>query len=284
MPARRCAPSPRAARRRRRRARRRLPRRGRRGHASDWRERLRARTSRPDAGRGADARRSASVSLNEQARPGDTVIAAAGEPARRPAQMWDATGGGTATWSSATRAWATSSRPPRRPAGAADGRGLRLHRRRHVPDEPDRARHRRAGGPQVTVLLSDNHGLPVIRRLQLAAVGRKLRQRVPRPRRRLESPRGRLPARSTSPRTPRASAPAPGTSTTADEFAQALREARAETRSCVIVVDHRDARLRARLGGLVGCRAGRGHRLTTRRARLRDDYEQGRGSRQRYYG
>ena len=73
-------------------------------------------------------------------------------PGARPAtcsRCGTATGGRGRTSSSATRAWATRSRPSLGVRlAAARRRGLRPHRRRHVPDEPDRARDRGPGGPQ----------------------------------------------------------------------------------------------------------------------------------------
>jgi 3D-(3,5/4)-trihydroxycyclohexane-1,2-dione acylhydrolase (decyclizing) len=50
--------------------------------------------------------------LQEHARPGDVVIAAAGGPPGDLQKVWDATEGRSPTWSSGSPAWAMSCRPP----------------------------------------------------------------------------------------------------------------------------------------------------------------------------
>ena len=89
--------------------------------------------------------------LQEHARSGDTIIAAAGGPPGDLQKVWDATDGRTATWSSGSPAWATRSRPAWAcgwPNPNPDTRVVAVHRRRHVPDGAHRAGHRRAGGPR----------------------------------------------------------------------------------------------------------------------------------------
>ena len=131
--------------------------------------------------------------LNREARAGDTVIAAAGGPPGDLLKLWDATGGRALP--PRVRLLLHGLRDPggaRRPHGPARGRGLRPDRRRHLPDEPDRARHRGAGGAQ-------DHGRR-LRKPRLSvhppapdvADRRQLRQRVPPSRPRHQSPGRRV--------------------------------------------------------------------------------------------
>ena len=87
--------------------------------------------------------------LNREARAGRHGHRRRGRPARRPAQAVGCDR--RPALPPGVRLLVHGLRDPRRPgrpAGAARGRGLRLDRRRHLPDEPDRADDRGPGGPQ----------------------------------------------------------------------------------------------------------------------------------------
>ena len=112
--------------------------------------------------------------LHEYAQPGDTIIAAAGGPPGDLLKVWDATGGRHCHLE-----FGFSCMGYEMPAAlgvrlAADRRrGDRAARRRHVPDGADRARTAAQEGLKVTVVVSDNHGYQVIRRLQMGTTGRE---------------------------------------------------------------------------------------------------------------
>ena len=140
--------------------------------------------------------------LNESARPGDTIIAAAGGPPGDLQKVWDATGERAATSSSASRAWATSC--PRRSACGSrrpDGEVIALIGDGTFLMQPTELATAAQEGLKVTVVISDNHGYQVIRRLQMHATGRHFGNEM---RYRAGSPsgaaRGRL--RAARPRSP----------------------------------------------------------------------------------
>ena len=175
--------------------------------------------------------------LNQEAQPGDTVIAAAGGTAGRPAQALgrDRRPGLPHRVRLLLHGLRDPGRPGR-PAGPARGRGLRPRRRRHLPDEPDRAGHRGAGGPEDHRRPRREPRVPVHPPAPDVADRRQLRQRVPPPRpgtNRLEGEY--LPidlarnAESFGARTWHVETP--------EQLRQALREARAERRTCVIVAE-----------------------------------------------
>ena len=77
----------------------------------------------------------------------DVVINAAGSLPGDLHKLWRARSRASTTWSTATPAWATRSRPPSASSMAAPGPpGVGAGRRRHLPDDADRDRHRRPGG------------------------------------------------------------------------------------------------------------------------------------------
>ena len=108
------------------------------------------------------------LTLNEVAEPGDTVIAAAGTPPGDLLKIWDATGGKSCHLEFGFSCMGYELPAGRRRAhGAARGRGLRLHRGRHVPAEPGELVTAFQERLKVTVVISENHGYQSIQRLQL---------------------------------------------------------------------------------------------------------------------
>ena len=131
--------------------------------------------------------------LNQEARPGDTVIAAAGGPPGDLLKLWDATGGRACHLE-----FGYSCMGYEIPAGLGvrlaqpEGEVYRLDRRRHLPDEPDRAGDRGAGGPQDHGRHRREPRLPVHPPPPDVADRRQLRQRVPPPRPRDQPARRRI--------------------------------------------------------------------------------------------
>jgi 3D-(3,5/4)-trihydroxycyclohexane-1,2-dione acylhydrolase (decyclizing) len=221
--------------------------------------------------------------VNEQARSGDVIVAAAGSAPGDVHQMWDATGGRKAhlEFGFSCMGYELPASLGVRMAGATGevyvfvGDGTYMMN----PSELATAAQENL---KVTVLLMDNQGYQVIRRLQLAAVGESFGNEF----RTRDATSNRLDgeyleidfcknAESMGARA--------WNVTTEDELRRALAEARAETRSCLIRVD-----IERHIFGPGSevwwdvAPAEVTEDIAT--AKLRETYEQGRGSRQRYYG
>jgi 3D-(3,5/4)-trihydroxycyclohexane-1,2-dione acylhydrolase (decyclizing) len=175
--------------------------------------------------------------LNEEAQPGDTIVAAAGAPPGDLHKMWDATGGRNCHLE-----FGFSCMGYEIPAGI----GVRLAQPQGevfvlVGDgtylmNPTEIVTSMQEGLKITVIISENHGYQVIRQLQMARAGRSFGNEF----RAREKSSGRLEgeyltidfagnAESLGARVWKA--------TTPDQVRSALREARAEQRPCAIVVE-----------------------------------------------
>jgi 3D-(3,5/4)-trihydroxycyclohexane-1,2-dione acylhydrolase (decyclizing) len=175
--------------------------------------------------------------LNDEARAGDVVVAAAGSPPGDLLKLWDASGGRAChlEFGYSCMGYEIPAGLGVRLAGASGevyvymGDGTYLMN----PTELVTALQE---GLKITIVLSENHGYQVIRQLQMARAGRsfgnEFRSRDPRSRRldgeylRIDFAKNAesMGARAWSVRTP-------------EELRRALREARAEARSGVIVVE-----------------------------------------------
>jgi 3D-(3,5/4)-trihydroxycyclohexane-1,2-dione acylhydrolase (decyclizing) len=175
--------------------------------------------------------------LNQEARAGDTVLAAAGGPPGDLLKLWDPTGGRTCHLE-----FGYSCMGYEIPAGL----GVRLAQPEGevyvlIGDgtylmNPTELMTAVQEGLKITVVLSENHGYQCIRRLQMwrtgVSFGNEFRHRDPRTNR-LEGDYVRLDlarnAESFGARTWRVATP--------DELRRALREARSERRVCVILAE-----------------------------------------------
>jgi len=175
--------------------------------------------------------------LNEMAQPGDTVIAAAGGLPGDLHQLWDASGGRACHLE-----FGYSCMGYEIPAGL----GVRMAQPQgqvyvFVGDgtylmQPSEVVTSVQEGLKLTVLISDNHGFQIIRRLQMNRVGvsfgNEFRARDPEANR-LEGEYLQIDyarnAESMGARAWRVTQP--------EELRQALREARDETRTCAIVIE-----------------------------------------------
>ncbi len=175
--------------------------------------------------------------LNELAGPNSVVVAAAGTPPGDMLQIWDATGGRRCHLEYGTSCMGYE---------IAAGIGVKLARPEQdvyvmIGDgtylmNPTEIASAIQEGVKVTILVSDNHGFQSVHRVQRArtgiSFGNEFRMRDPKSGR-LDGPflpvdlaanAASLGARSFH-------------ATTEDDLASALREARAESRTCVIVAD-----------------------------------------------
>jgi 3D-(3,5/4)-trihydroxycyclohexane-1,2-dione acylhydrolase (decyclizing) len=175
--------------------------------------------------------------LNEVAQPGDTVIAAAGGLPGDLHQLWDASGGRACHLE-----FGYSCMGYEIPAGL----GVRMARPQgevyvFVGDgtylmQPSELVTSAQEGLKLTVLISDNHGFQIIRRLQMnrarVPFGNEFRARDPQA--------GRLQGEYL-PIDYAKNAESMGAKawrvTTPDELRQTLKDARGETRTCAIVID-----------------------------------------------
>jgi 3D-(3,5/4)-trihydroxycyclohexane-1,2-dione acylhydrolase (decyclizing) len=176
------------------------------------------------------------LTLNELARPGDTVIAAAGTPPGDLLKLWDATGGRECHLE-----FGFSCMGYELPAAV----GVRLAQEEgeviaYIGDgtyllNPGELVTPLQHGLKVTVVISENHGFQSIRRLQMGRVGRHFGNEL-----RSRDGDGRLDgdyvvldlARSAEGLGARA-----WRATTPDELRAALDDARGESRPCVIVCE-----------------------------------------------
>ena len=175
--------------------------------------------------------------LNEEARAGDTIVAAAGGPPGDLHQLWDATGGRTCHLE-----FGYSCMAYELPAGM----GVRMAQPQgevvvYVGDgtylmNPMELVTTVQEGLKITAVVANNHGYQVIRRLQMGRAGRSFGNEF----RAREDASGRLEgdyleidyarnAASMGARTWNVATP--------EELRAALREAREETRTCVIVAE-----------------------------------------------
>jgi 3D-(3,5/4)-trihydroxycyclohexane-1,2-dione acylhydrolase (decyclizing) len=246
-----------------------------------WRERLRTEVYVQTPGQKLRQAQCLGI-VNEQARPGDAIVAAAGSPPGDVHQMWDATGGRQAQleFGFSCMGYELPAALGSRMAGATGevyvliGDGTYLM----SPSELATAAQEDL---KVTVLLMDNQGYQVIRRLQMATVGRSFGNEF----RERDEASNRLEgdyleidfcknAESMGARAWHV--------TTEDELRRALDEAREETRSCLVHVE-----IERHVFGPASevwwdvAPAEVTDDAETRR--LRESYEQGRES-QRYYG
>ncbi len=202
----------------------------------EWREHLRAEVYVQTPGE--KLRQAQCLGLvNEQARPGDVIVAAAGSPPGDVHQMWDATGGRTAhlEFGYSCMGYELPGALGARMAGATGEVYVLIGDGTYLMNPSELATAAQEG-LKVTVLLMDNHGFQVIRRLQMATVGTSFGNEF----RARETESNRLEgeyleldfcknAESMGARAWHVE--------TEDELRRALDEARAETRSCVIHVE-----------------------------------------------
>jgi 3D-(3,5/4)-trihydroxycyclohexane-1,2-dione acylhydrolase (decyclizing) len=221
--------------------------------------------------------------VNEQARSGDVIVAAAGSAPGDVHQMWDATGGRQAhlEFGFSCMGYELPASLGVRMAGATGevyvfiGDGTYMMN----PSELATAVQEKL---KVTVLLMDNQGYQVIRRLQLAAVGESFGNEF----RVRDAASNRLDGEyleidfckngeSMGARVWKVE--------TEDEFRSALAEARAETRPCLIqvAIERHIFGPGSEVWWDVAPAEATDDVAT---AKLRETYEQGRRSRQRYYG
>ena len=94
------------------------------------------------------------------------------EGPRRSPEVWDATEGGSPTSSSGSPAWDTRFPRPWEPGSPrAPNTGSRVHRRRHLHPLPSELVTAAQESLPVTIVISENHGYQVIRRLQMISAG-----------------------------------------------------------------------------------------------------------------
>ena len=247
----------------------------------EWREHLRAEVYVQTPGE--KLRQAQCLGLvNEQARPGDVIVAAAGSPPGDVHQMWDATGGRTAhlEFGYSCMGYELPGALGVRMAGATGEVYVLIGDGTYLMNPSELATAAQEG-LKVTVLLMDNHGFQVIRRLQMATVGTSFGNEF----RARETESNRLEgeyleldfcknAESMGARAWHVE--------TEDELRRALDEARAETRSCVIHVEI-EKHIFGPGSGVWWDVAPAEVTDDPETRRLRGEYERGRES-QRYYG
>ena len=158
---------------------------------------------------------------------GDWVVAAAGWQPGRPAQALG--NAGRQLHAHRVRVLVhgpRDSRGARHPMHEGRGAGgARRHRRRHVPDEPDRAGDRGPGGPQADRRRARQRRIPVDQPVGARQYRHGGRQRVPPARRRRTRARRRAASPSTTWPTPAAWAARPCRPSTLEELSGALARA-----------------------------------------------------------
>jgi len=203
---------------------------------SQWEETLRKEIVQPSPGEPMSQSLAIGI-LNDEAMPGDTIVAAAGTPAEDLFKLWDVTRGAACRIE-----FGYSCMTHEIPAGL----GVRMAQPKgevyvFIGDgtylmHPSELVTSVQEGLKITLVLSENHGFQSIQRLQLNRVGRsfgnEFRLRDAKANR-LEGDFVKIDfaknAESFGARAWRAKTP--------DEFKKALREARQETRTCAIVVE-----------------------------------------------
>ena len=219
--------------------------------------------------------------MNEEAQARDTIVAAAGAPPSDLLKLWDASNrrychlefGYSCMGYEIPAALGVRMSQPEGEVIAYLGDGTYLMN----PTELVTAMQE---GLKVTVVIAENHGFQCIRQLQMGTVGHSFRNEF---RTRAESGRlegeyvpidfaknaESLGARAWNVRTP-------------DEVRSALREARSETRSCVIVCEVEKHRYLPRSGVWWDIAAAETKEDGVT-AKLREEYEEGRGRHRFYY-
>ena len=99
--------------------------------------------------------------LKEAARPGDTIIAAAGGPPGDLLKSGTPPAGAVPPGVRVLVHGLRAAGRPRRAARPARRRGHRAHRRRHLPDQPGELVTARQEGLKITVVIAENHGFQV---------------------------------------------------------------------------------------------------------------------------
>lgn len=175
--------------------------------------------------------------LNGEAREGDCVIAAAGSPPGDLHRLWDVTGGAACylEFGYSCMGWELPAGLGTRMAGKHNEIFVYIGDGTYLMN-PTELMTAMQEGLKVTVVISENHGYQIIRALQMGRAGRSFGNEF----RRRDTGSGRLEgeyleidfaanARSFGARAWHVKSP--------DELRQALREARSETRACVIVCE-----------------------------------------------
>ena len=118
--------------------------------------------------------------LNDEARDGDCVIAAAGSPPGDLHRLWDVTGGAACylEFGYSCMGWELPAGLGTRMAGTHDEVYVYIGDGTYLMN-PTELMTAMQEGLKVTVVISENHGYQIIRALQMARAGRSLRQRVP---------------------------------------------------------------------------------------------------------
>lgn len=221
--------------------------------------------------------------LNDEAKRGDSIMAAAGSPVGDILKLWDATGGRLAhlEFGYSCMGWEL-------PAGL----GTRMAQPKgevyvFIGDgtyqiNPMELITAMQENLKVTVVVSDNHGFQVIRRLQMWRTGKSFGNEF----RHRSDKSGRLEG-DYLPIDMAANARSMGARawhvTTEEELRKALRKARRETNSCVIVVEVEKHRFAS--GGGAWWDAAPAEASTSRKTQtLRKEYEKERDSVQRFHG
>ena len=175
--------------------------------------------------------------LNDEARGGDCVIAAAGSPPGDLHRLWDVTGGAACylEFGYSCMGWELPAGLGTRMAGKHDEVYVYIGDGTYLMN-PTELMTAMQEGLKVTVVISENHGYQIIRALQMARAGRSFGNEF----RGRDTDSDRLEgayleidfaanAESFGARAWHVKSP--------DELRQALREARSETRACVIVCE-----------------------------------------------
>ena len=175
--------------------------------------------------------------LNEEARDGDCVIAAAGSPPGDLHRLWDVTGGAACylEFGFSCMGWELPAGLGTRMAGKHDEVYVYIGDGTYLMN-PTELMTAMQEGLKVTVVISENHGYQIIRALQMARAGRSFGNEF----RGRDTDSDRLEgaylkidfaanAESFGARAWHVKSP--------DALRQALREARSETRACVIVCE-----------------------------------------------
>lgn len=175
--------------------------------------------------------------LNEEAQEGDCVIAAAGSPPGDLHRLWDVTGGAACylEFGYSCMGWELPAGLSTRMAGKHDEVYVYIGDGTYLMN-PTELMTAMQESLKVTVVISENHGYQIIRALQMARAGRSFGNEF----RGRDAGSDRLEgeyleidfaanARSFGARAWHVRSP--------DELRQALREARSETRACVIVCE-----------------------------------------------
>ena len=251
------------------------------GWKREWRSQLENEVYQPVAGEAMSQAQLVGV-LNEEARPGDTIVAAAGNPPGDLLKLWDATGGRTCHLE-----FGYSCMGYEIPAGL----GVRMAQPEgevyvFVGDgtylmNPMELMTAVQEGLKITLVISENHGYQCIRGLQLARAGHSFGNEF----RARDQETNRLDA-DFVPIDFAHNAQSLGAHAchvyTTDEFREALQEARKKSQPCVIVVDTEKYRVPPGAGIWWDVAAAEVSEDPETRKR-REEYESERARLQRFY-